>query len=103
MLRQAEEDLERKYHLKTDGYDFNMVVARVAYLIDLKCEDVLSPGKYKKAVQTRSIVCFWAVRKLGIGQGVLAKKFEISQPAISLAIKRGEKLVNFYNFSLIDT
>ena len=71
--------------------------------MDLKCEDVLSPGKYKKIVRARSIVCYWAARELGISQGVLAKKFKISQPAISLAIKRGEKRVNFYNFSLIDT
>ncbi len=58
MLRQAEEDLERKYRLAADGYDFNMVVERVAHLMDLKCENVLSPGKYKKVVQARSIVCY---------------------------------------------
>ncbi len=103
MLALAEEDLERKYRLEAEGYDFNLVVDRVAHLMDLKCEEVLSPGKYKKVVQARSVVCYWAVRELGISQGVLAKKFEISQPAISLAIKRGERMVNFHNFSLLDT
>ncbi len=42
MLRQAEEDLERKYRLAADGYDFNMVLERVAHLMDIKCKDVLS-------------------------------------------------------------
>ncbi len=51
--------------------------------MDLKCEDVLSPGKYKTVVQASSIVCYWVVRELGISQGVLAKIFKISQPAIN--------------------
>jgi hypothetical protein len=50
MLRQAEEDLKRKYCLEADEYDFNRVAARAAHLMHLKCEDVLSlPGKYKKS------------------------------------------------------
>jgi len=67
----------------------------------LKREEVLSPGKYKKVVEARSAVCYWAVRELGISQGVLAQKFGISQPAISMAVKRGERVVKFYDFSLL--
>lgn len=106
MLAQAEEDLERKYRLEAEGYDFNMVVERVAHLMGLKREEVLSPGKYKKykkVVEARSVVCYWTVRDLGISQGVLAQKFGISQPAISMAVKRGEQLVNFHDFSLFNT
>ena len=80
-----------------------MVIDRVSHLMGLKREEILSPGKYKKVVEARSAVCYWAVRELGISQGVLAKKFGISQPAISMAVKRGEQLVNFHDFSLINT
>jgi putative transposase len=102
MLAQADEDLERKYRLEADGYDFNMAVERVAHLMGLKREEVLSPGKYKKVVEARSVVCYWAVRELGISQGVLAQKFGISQPAISMAVKRGAQVAKFHDFSLLN-
>lgn len=103
ILAQAEEDLERKYRLRAEGYDFYKVVDRVAHLMGLKRDEVLSPGKYKKVVEARSVVCYWAMRELGISQGVLAQKFGISQPAISMAVKRGEQAVNRHNFTLLDT
>ncbi|MEA1947616.1 MAG: transposase, partial [Thermodesulfobacteriota bacterium] len=103
MLAQAEESLKRKYRLEAEGYDFEKVVDRVSELMGLERDEVLSPGKYKKVVEARSIVCYWAMREIGISQGVLAQKFSISQPAISMAVKRGEEVVNRNNFSLIDT
>jgi DNA-binding MarR family transcriptional regulator len=69
----------------------------------LERDEVLSPGKYKKVVEARSVACYWAMREIGISQSVLAKKFSISQPAISMAVKRGEKVVNRNNFLLFDT
>lgn len=101
VLSQTKEDFERKYRLKAKGYDFDMVVERVAQLMGLKREEVISPGKYKRVVEARSIVCYWAARELGVSQSVLAQKFGISQPAVSMAAKRGDRLVNTYGFSLL--
>ena len=67
----------------------------------LKREQVLSPGKYKQVVAARSVVCYWCMRELGISQSALAKTFGMSQPAISMAVKRGEKVVKFHKFSLL--
>jgi hypothetical protein len=103
ILAKAKEDLELKYRLKAEGYDFDTVVGRVSELMGLKRDEVLSPGKYKKVVEARSVACYWAMREIGISQSVLAKKFSISQPAISMAVKRGEKVVNRNNFLLFDT
>jgi putative transposase len=102
-LAQAEESLKRKYRLKAEGYDFDKVVDRVSELMDLKRDEILSPGKYKKVVEARSVVCYWGMREVGISQEILAQKFSISQPAVSMAVKRGEALVKSNNFSLIDT
>lgn len=100
VLSRAEERLERRYYLKSRGYDFGKVVARVAKLLDLKPDEVLAEGKYKRTVEARSIVCFWAARELGISQGFLAREFNVSQPAVSLAIRRGQKLVEQCNYTL---
>ena len=102
ILAQAKEDLKLKYRLKAEGYDFEKVVDRVSDLMGLERDEVLSAGKYKKIVQARSVVCYWAMREIGISQGVLAQKFGISQPAISMAVKRGEQVVNRNNLSLLD-
>jgi len=54
-----------------------------------KRTDVLAAGKYKKVNAARSLVCFWGVRELGISQIQLALRFGISQPALSMAVSRG--------------
>jgi REP-associated tyrosine transposase len=58
VLAQSEERLKRKYRLKAEGYDFDKVVDRVSELMDLERDEVLSPGKYKKVVEARSIACY---------------------------------------------
>jgi hypothetical protein len=35
----------------------------------------------------------WASKELGMSQVFLAQKFKVSQPAISAAIRRGEKII----------
>jgi chromosomal replication initiation ATPase DnaA len=101
VLAQAEEKLERKFHLKAKGFDFDQVVVRVAEVLGLKPSEVLASGKYKKVTAARSLVCFWAVRELGISQIRLALKFGISQPAVSMAVSRGEQMAKDCKFSII--
>ncbi|UCG63350.1 MAG: transposase [Deltaproteobacteria bacterium] len=101
-LEQAEENLECRYHLKANGFDFERVVTRVANLAGLSSSEVLASGRYRKTVEARSIVCFWAMRELGISQSHLAQKFGISQPAVSMAVTRGAELAKLHNFSLIE-
>ena len=100
VLAQAKENFERKYRLKSKGFNFEKVQIRVAKLLDLKPEQVLAVGKYKKTVAARSLLCFWATSELGMSQSELSQKLKISQPAVSLSVKRGEQLVIRHNYSL---
>ena len=52
------ENFERKYHLKSKGFNFEKIPGRVAELLGLKPEQVLAVGKYKKTVAARSLLCF---------------------------------------------
>jgi REP element-mobilizing transposase RayT len=100
VLAQAKENFERKHQLRSEGVSFEDVVSRVADLLDVSAEQVLATGKYKKTVAARSLLCFWATSELGIGQSELGKKLKISQPAVSLAVRRGEQLATRKSYAL---
>jgi len=90
---------ECKYHLKAKGFDFEKVVDRVAELTGREPAEVLAVGRHKKGIAARSILCSWAMRELGISQTQWVRVLRISQPAVSMAVTRGERLAKDYNFS----
>ncbi len=100
VLKQTQEQFERKYELKASGYNLEVLADRVAKLFDIEVDEIYKAGKYKKRVQARSLFSYWAVRELGETATSLAKKFGISQPAVSMSVKRGEKIVKDMGFEL---
>ncbi len=92
ILRLSEEKMKRTDRLKLAGYDLDTLAADVADLFDLEPDRIFGAGKYPRLVQARSLFCYWGVRELGMTATFLAEKLNLSQPAVSLAVKRGEKL-----------
>jgi len=92
VIADATERMERKYRIKARALNFEDVVSHVANLLEMDVKDVMAPGKYKKVVQARSLVCYWALREAGINQAELSKYFCISQPAVSMSINRGNDI-----------
>jgi len=54
-----------------------------------------------KSVQARSVFCCWAVRELGETATAVAQKLGITQPAVSIAVRRGEKIVREHKLNFI--
>ena len=102
VLKEAGEQFERRYELKAKGYDFDAVVERVVKLLGMKSHQVLTNSKRKESVRARSIVCYWAFNELGINQTKLAQRFGVSQPAVSSAIRNGEKIVKTEGYELLE-
>jgi len=102
ILKEANEHLDRKYRLKSEGFDFDKIVRRVGELLKLWPEQVVSSGKCKHEVEARNIACYWAATELGISQVSLALKFDVSQPAICAAIRRGKRIVKEKKLQLIN-
>jgi REP element-mobilizing transposase RayT len=94
VLQTAQESLDRRYRLKSQGYDFERIVGRVGAVLGLAPHQVVTAGKSRQAVEARDLVCYWASRELGISQVSLARGFGVTQPAVSAAIRRGEKIVS---------
>ena len=94
VLKVADENMKRKYRLAASGYDFNAVLRQVADIYNLKPAEILLSSKQRKRVRARSLLCFWAVKELGLSERSLAQKLGTSQPSVSRAVQRGEKLAN---------
>ena len=100
VLKEAQEQLNHKTYLQAQGYDLEKIAARVAELLACSPEEVLGKGKHRKTVKARSILCYFATHELEISQTRLAARFRLSQPAISMAVKRGEAIVKQENYRL---
>jgi putative transposase len=101
VLKSAGEAFEEKYELKARGYDFDWAVCRVAEVMDMNPEQVTAFGKSPQTVKARSLLCFWAHRRLGMSTLEIARRINISQPAASRSSKRGEQIEKENRFKLI--
>jgi len=102
-LKQSEQTLERKYRVRTQGYDFEKIVDRVAAVLDVEGEQVISAGKNRMTVRARSLLCYWAVRECGMTMASLARKLGISITAVSQSVARGEKIAKEKGFELFQS
>ena len=92
ILKEANEQMERRYLLANLGYDLGWVASRVASVLKIDVKSVWRKGKHPEVVCARSLLCFWAARKLGITMKELAGRLELTPPAVSISVRRGEKL-----------
>ena len=102
VLKAAEESFERKYQLKSQGYDIDKLADRVAEIFAIKPDEIFQPGKQPVKVKARSLLCYWAVMELGFTMVELASKLNISQPAVSICVQRGDRLTSEIGCSLVD-
>ena len=102
LLSQTDEQYERRYELKRQGYDADRLAKRVAEIYDMDPREVLSRGKQQQKVRARSLFCFWAVRELGISLRELAKRLELSPPAVGYSVERGEAIARQNGYRLLE-
>jgi hypothetical protein len=100
-LDRAKERLGPANDLIARGYDFDMIVQRVAELLDMSEPDVLSPAKRRAVVKPCSMVCYSAYQHLGVRQAESASRYGVSQPAVCAAVKHGRKIVEENGFQLL--
>ena len=58
VLKAAQENLERKYELKSQGHGFGWLVKCVARIMKLEPDGILAAGKYPQRVRARSVLCY---------------------------------------------
>jgi len=100
VLREQEERFERRNRLKARGHDFDMVVGRVAELFNMTAREILEPSKKPQRVRARSLVCFWALRELGLVGTEVGRQMGLVQSAVSKAVERGAELAAAHDFRI---
>ncbi|MBW1981574.1 MAG: transposase [Deltaproteobacteria bacterium] len=93
ILGEAEERLARGHELESRGFNIEQLAIRVADIFGVDARDIFKAGKYKKIVPARSVFCYWAVRELGVSGTALAARLGMTQPAVSISVRRGGKIV----------
>jgi len=101
LLSEAKEKLERSYKLKALGYDLKKISQMVSKIYDIETEKIYSKGRRKVQVEARDLLCYWAVRELGISCTDLAKQLGMTQPGVGYAVSRGEKIAKEHNYQLL--
>jgi putative transposase len=103
VLSSAQEAMEERYALRSRGLDLEGIASRVSEVLGVKPEEVWAKGKYQRIVDARSLLCYWAVRELGVTMASLARRLRISLPAVSLSVSRGQKIAETKGALLLET
>jgi len=92
VLDKTGESLTKIQKLKSKGMDVDKIASHVSRLMGLAVDDVWAVGKQQPIVNARSLLCYWAVRELGVSMSSLSRRLGISLPAISKSVVRGKQI-----------
>jgi len=102
VLEEADERYDRRYMLKSLGYDVLKVERKVITLFDIEKQELYSGSRKKPISEARSLFCYWCVRELGESMTSMARLLGLTQPAIGYAVDRGKRLAKRDNINLLD-
>lgn len=102
VLKEADEQLERRCRLQAEGFNLDRVAERVSAVMNIPLELVWERGRRPQVVDARDLLCYWASKELAMSKTDLAKHLNLTQPAISVAVRRGEKIAMDNKFELIN-
>ncbi|MBW2641091.1 MAG: transposase, partial [Deltaproteobacteria bacterium] len=90
----------RRFELKGLGYDLKRISERVSKIYGIAEGEIYSRGRRKAQVEARDLLCYWAVRELGMSCTDVAKRLGMSQPGVGYAVGRGGKIAKKHEYQL---
>ena len=82
--------LNGNHHHEPNGADFRKIEQQVVELFGIQKDLIYGKGRSRAQVDARSLLCYLAVRDLGLSRTDLAHRLEMTQPAVSYAVDRGK-------------
>jgi len=103
LLASAQDGMEKRYALLSAVFNLEGVAARVSAVLRVKSEEVWAKGKCRRILEARSLLCYWAVRELGMPMSSLSQRLGISIPSVSDSVTRGQKIAEARDCCLLET
>jgi REP element-mobilizing transposase RayT len=101
VLKQHNEQLEQRTRIRSRGVDPQQAAARVKEIFGLTLEELSHGSRQRAVVKARSVLCYWAVKELGMSGVQTARWLGIGQPAVQRSVIRGEKIVRELSLVLL--
>jgi chromosomal replication initiation ATPase DnaA len=101
-LADAREAMERKYRLRSQGYDLAAILTRASQIFNIPEARIKSSGKEPERVRAKSVAAYWAVKELGLAGTEVGNELNLTQSAVSRAVRRGEEIVKQLSLSFAD-
>lgn len=100
ILAQAGEQFQRAYAIKQRGHTLETVAEDIANLFKVTKDALFIKTKERPLVKARSLLCYVAVNDLGLSVTDLARRFGLTQPAVSYAVRRGREIAKEKGYAL---
>ncbi len=102
VLLAAEETLTRREKFKRQGWDLKRLITEVCGMLAVEPDDLQKKGRANSLSYAKGLICYLGHSRLGLTGKELARYFNISQPSVSQAIRRGEKFARKNEFKLLN-
>jgi putative transposase len=90
----AQEEMEKTSILHAHGVDLDQVARRVAEVLQIDSSKTWTEGNRAVTIRARSLLCYWAIKELGMTAVAVAKRVRLSEPTVLPAAERGKQLVD---------
>ncbi len=100
VLKEHNEQLEKRSRMRLGGVDVQRAAARVEEIFGLSFSELSQGSRLRSVVRAESVLCYWAVRQLGKSGAQAARWLGIGQPAVRRSVLRGGKIVRELNLVL---
>jgi len=92
VLKVAGEKMQKKEKLLREGWTLDELVARMCEIMNVDPDNLRKKGRESDLSRAQGLIAYFGYRELGISGSELTQLFDISRPALSNAINRGERI-----------
>ena len=93
VLKEQNEQLEKRTRMQARGVDHQRAAARVEEIFGLTLSELSQGSRLRSVVRARSVLGYWAVKEIGMSGAQAAGWLGIGQPAVQRSVLRGGGIV----------
>lgn len=98
VLAQDELAIKKKSLYLQQEWNLNKLIEKVCELCNIDVHQLSGKARANKLAQAKSLICYWGTRELELPLREIAERLRISQPAVSIWVKKGAELCEKENF-----